>query len=316
MKRWKILFVGVGSIAKRHIKNIVILMGMRGEQFQIDIFRTGLGRPLEPEIVDVINDSYNNEVSVPNDYDVIFVTNPTQIHLTAMQVFGKKGRHFFIEKPLCTIEQLEGLDLSVREKSVYYVSSPLRYSSVIRYMKENIVLADVLAVRCISSSYLPDWRPEADYRKIYSARRELGGGVSIDLIHEWDYLIYLFGFPREVKSFIRRVSRLEIDSDDLAVYIADFGSMLAEIHVDYIGRSTMRKIEILMNEDTIEGDLLSGKIKYLKSGRVIDLCQERDCYQIAELEYFWQLIEGNKYGKENIIQATKILSIAGGEGLK
>ncbi|WP_298654045.1 Gfo/Idh/MocA family oxidoreductase, partial [uncultured Proteiniphilum sp.] len=61
----------------------------------------------------------------------------------------------------------------------------------------------------------PDWRPNTDYKKSYSAKKEEGGGVSIDLIHEWDYLIYLFGFPQEVYNLQGKFSHLDINSEDL-----------------------------------------------------------------------------------------------------
>ena len=74
--------------------------------------------------------------------------------------------------------------IQLKYGSTYYVACPLRYNAVIQYIKDNIDLQDVISVRSISSSYLPDWRPGVDYRKTYSAKKELGGGVSIDLIHE------------------------------------------------------------------------------------------------------------------------------------
>ena len=46
MKEWKVLFTGVGSIAKRHIKNIVTVVMQRSEKIQIDVFRPGNGNSL------------------------------------------------------------------------------------------------------------------------------------------------------------------------------------------------------------------------------------------------------------------------------
>ena len=73
------------------------------------------------------------------------------------------------------------------------------------------------SARVICSSYLPDWRPGVDYRTVYSAHKALGGGVTIDLIHEWDYLVDLFGVPQKLYNFKGTYSDLEIDSDDLSV---------------------------------------------------------------------------------------------------
>ena len=312
MKIWKVLFIGIGSIAKRHIKNLSFLMEQRKEGLQIDAFRSSIGKPLSEDIRKFLTEIYYSEETVPDNYDVIFVTNPTQMHLQAIEMFSAKGEHFFIEKPLCTMEQLKNLKINACSNNVYYVASPLRYSSVIQYVKTHISPEDVLAIRCISSSYLPEWWPGVDYRDTYSAHRKLGGGVSIDLIHEWDYITYLFGFPVKIEKYIRQISELEIDSDDIAVYIADFGHMLAEVHVDYIGRSPMRRMEVITKDDTIICDLLESSVHYKKSGQHIAFEQERDGYQIDELKYFWSLIDTQTYGNENIRHAYKVLEIAGG----
>lgn len=75
-----------------------------------------------------------------------------------------------------------------------------------------------------------------DYRTVYSAHKDMGGGVTIDLIHEWDYLVELFGKPEKMYNFKGTYSHLEIDSDDLSVYIAQYPTLLCEVHLDYFGR--------------------------------------------------------------------------------
>ena len=200
----------------------------------------------------------------------------------------------------------------LRKDSVYYVACPLRYTGVIQYLKNNIDKEQVRAVRAISSSYLPDWRLGIDYRRTYSARKELGGGVSIDLVHEWDYLCYLFGAPSRVLSIIEKVSNLDINSDDVAVYIAEYPKMIAELHLDYFGRYLIRKLELFMDGDTVSCDLIKGAILYEKESRAISFSNDRNTWQTAELMHFLELIEKRKFGVQNIETAKNVLKIAGG----
>ena len=78
------------------------------------------------------------------------------------------------------------------------------------------------SVRAMCSSYLPEWRPGVDWKKCYSAHADMGGGVDIDLIHEWDYLTYLFGFPHNVYSIRGQFSDVTADSCDNAIYIGEY----------------------------------------------------------------------------------------------
>ena len=314
MTNYKMLFVGVGSIAKRHIKNLFKLQQNHEYSFSVDVFRSGSGGEMETDIAGLIANIYTDYAKVPKDYHIIFITNPTQLHLETLGQFHNNGRHFFIEKPLCGAEQLKYASTDfLRKDSVYYVACPLRYTNVIQYVKNNIDVEHVRAVRSISSSYLPDWRPGIDYRKTYSARKELGGGVSIDLIHEWDYLYYLFGDPAYVQSMISRVSNLDINSDDIAVYIAAYRNMVAELHLDYFGRFPIRKLELFMDDDTVECDLINSTILYQKENRTLSFQSDRDTWQIAELQHFLGLIENKKFGARNIETAKKVLNIAGGK---
>ena len=271
MDTLKVCFTGVGSIAKRHIRNLRAICSERGIKIVIDAFRR------THENLEGIDTIYCSENDVPNDYDVIFITNPTELHLRTLMLFHNKGKHFFIEKPVVSISQIEeAKSFRPRQDSLYYVAAPLRYSSVI---KKNINPSEVISIRSISSSYLPDWRPEQDYRETYSAHKNMGGGVSIDLIHEWDYMTYLFGKPKTIFSLIGKKSSLEIDSDDFAIYIAEFEDKIAELHLDYFGRKAIREIQIFTRNDTIIGDLINNKMVFMCSGEEIDFQEKRDDYQ-------------------------------------
>lgn len=310
MKELKVLFVGVGSIAKRHIRNLHMIAETRGISITIDAFRRA------PSILsaDGVNKEYTELWRVPCDYDAVFITNPTNQHMETLKQFHDKGQNFFIEKPVVSLTQLkEAKEFAFHPDSLYYVACPLRYNGVIQYIKSHVPVDEIISVRSISSSYLPDWRPAQDYRKTYSAHKDMGGGVSIDLIHEWDYLTYLFGWPGRVESLIGKKSHLEIDSDDYAVYIAEYADKIVELHLDYFGRKTVRTIELFTKNDTIIGDIANNRISYLISGEIIDFREKRDDYQQRELNHFLDLIDNPvSSGADGYIHGIKILELTQG----
>lgn len=306
----KVCFIGLGSIATRHIKN---LKDIFGDKIEIDVLRSGNGKLLDDTLQSMIERVYYDYESLPKGYDVMFVTNPTRLHYETLQKVQEHAKHFFIEKPVFETGKEDTTALQLKKDSIYYVASPLRYTNVIQYLKENVDFNEVYSMRCISSSYLPDWRPGTDYRNTYSAKKELGGGVSIDLIHEWDYICYLVGQPDKVHSFIGRKSKLEIDSEDLAVYIAEYSDKFVELHLDYLGRKTIRKIELFTKDDSIEADLVEQKIVYRKENRIIDLSEDRDSYQKKELLHFFDIVEGKCLNDNTIERACKTLCITRGD---
>lgn len=308
----KVCFIGVGSIAKRHIRNLVEIFNDKTEHLEIEAVRRAESTVCDEQ--KYLSKIYNSYVELPDDYDVIFITNPTEYHAETLLALQNKAKHFFIEKPVVSLNTEPLLDgFAVRKNSIYYVACPLRYHKVIQYLKENLVVDDVLSIRAICSSYLPDWRPNTDYRKTYSAKASLGGGVSIDLIHEWDYISYLFGFPSFVKMIKGKISELEIDSDDYSIYIAKFKSMIAEVHLDYFGRVPVRKIEIFTKYETIVGDLIKGTVSFLGSGKSIALNEERDSFQKRELKYFLSLLDNKNIAYNDISHAIKVLNLSQGK---
>ncbi|WP_295916182.1 Gfo/Idh/MocA family oxidoreductase [uncultured Anaerovibrio sp.] len=305
----KVCFVGIGSIAKRHIRNLGEICNERGIDLQIDAFRR-----FSKDKPEGFSNIYKAIESVPTDYDIIFITNPTEKHLETLRLFHDKGKHFFIEKPVVSVNQInEAKEFQLHDIAVYYIACPLRYNAVIQYIKEHISVDDVISVRCISSSYLPEWRPGQDYRETYSAHKDMGGGVSIDLIHEWDYLTYLLGWPEKMHSFRGKKSSLEIDSDDYAIYIAEYSDKIVELHLDYFGRKTIREIQLFTKDDTIIGDIANNRITFLKSGKEIDFKEQRDDYQTRELKHFLEMVNGKIESDSDFYHAIDVLKLTQGE---
>ncbi|HAP20870.1 MAG TPA: oxidoreductase [Lachnospiraceae bacterium] len=315
MSELKICFIGIGSIAKRHMKNLDYICQKNQVDLSLDVCRSKYGASLEPPYKDLVHAVYYGTENLPEGYDVIFITNPTKYHFATLEAVAKKAKHFFIEKPVFDRTEVDWEKIRTAKGSICYVACPLRYSGVIQYLKSHVDFRHIYSIRSISSSYLPEWRKGVDYRETYSAHKESGGGVAIDLIHEWDYLTYLFGFPQKVYTLQGKYSELEIDSEDLAVYIAAYKDKCVELHLDYFGRETVRKIELIGRDDTIVGDLVANEIFFLKEGKKISFDEKRDDYQIRELVSFLAMVQGTEKNGNDIKKACEVLKLARGEFL-
>ena len=218
------------------------------------------------------------------------------------------SNNFFIEKPLSL--NLNGFELKNYKNKKIYIACPMRYSSVMDYLKNNIDFRKVYSIRAMCSTYLPDWRPTIDYRNNYSAKKELGGGVTLDLIHEWDYLTYLIGFPEKIFNLNKKVSHLEISSDDLSIYIAEYKDKLVEVHLDYFGRTPTRKVELFLKEGTIVGDFIENSIILENKEKIV--LQKEDIY-LKEMNNFLNIIFDKKDNFNDLNHAYKVLKLIKGE---
>lgn len=307
----KVCFVGCGSIGKRHIKNLQAICLNMEINLEIHLLRSGKKSTMnsisyEEEGLNISKDLYSIE-ELDKKYDIIFITNPTFLHYDTLKALINRSDSFFVEKPVFDNAEL---DYSFIDSSkIVYVACPLRYTGCIRNIREYIELSDVFSVRAICSSYLPDWRPGIDYRKCYSAHKDEGGGVRIDLVHEWDYLTSFFGFPNKVNSFSAKLSKLEIDSEDLAVYIAEYDNMAIELHLDYFGRVPRREVELYTKDYVYKVDIINNFIS-CNTDVIYEQKEDTNLKYIKEMEYFLELINGSVENSNDVDNAIKVMKLA------
>ena len=59
------------------------------------------------------------------------------------------------------------------------------------------------------------------------------------------------------------------------------------MHLDYYGRVPRREIELYTEDDVVVCDFIKAEVRFLKSGRRVDLAEERNAYCLREIEYFF-----------------------------
>jgi len=254
-----ILIVGFGSIGQRHLK-------IARELFP----QSSIGILLHNKINKIPN--YANKIffsladAIKFTPQIAIICSPASTHFEITIALVRKGIHVLIEKPLSTkLKGLEDLNKeAVINNCVLMVGYNLRFLPSLNKFKNLIDtnrVGKIFSVRCEVGQYLPSWRSK-DYRLSVSAQKKLGGGVLLELSHEFDYLRWIFGDVEFVQALLSKQSDLDIDVEDIAHIILSFkrANVMASLSLDFIRQDRIRTCHIIGENGSLRWNGLNGKI--------------------------------------------------------
>ena len=250
--------------------------------------------------------------------EVVLICTPPVNHVAQALQTLRAGAHLFIEKPLSDrIDDVEELRSEAAKRgTIVQVGYNLRFHPPIEKLKQLVdaaAVGKILWAQIESGSYLPDWRPWQDYRKSYTARRELGGGILLDGSHEIDYATWLFGRPAEIICMAGHVSQLEVNVEDCATILLRFtDGTRADVHLDFIQRSYSRNCTLVGPEGKLHWDLKTNAVQIARAGADVETvtfdCEVNGMY-VAELGHFLECVETGsrpRFGLEDAILTLRI----------
>lgn len=297
----KVLIIGLGSIAKKHIT------ALREINSKVEI--VGLRSSVNSENVLGVNNIFSLDDINSKSIDFAIISSPTSKHLENIKSLVKFGIPLFIEKPLFHTLEIEQIIPEIKKKNIKtYVACNLRFLDSLNFMrnkiKEDNLRINEVTVYC--GSYLPEWRENKKYKEIYSAIPELGGGVHLDLIHEIDYVYWIFGKPNKVHKILTNSSSLEVNSVDYANYNLQYSTFNASIILNYFRRKASRYFELVCEDGTYKVDLLNNKV-FFEDELIYHSTQEViDTYE-KQLKYFITNIKNKTFN--DIEEALVVLKI-------
>ena len=309
----KALVIGLGSIGKRHLGNLQRLFPhikvavLRSSQISNESSGYKLYTSLEAAM------SFNPQIA--------FVCNPSSLHLSIATELANSGVHIFIEKPLSistegVAEFVEAVDRAGIKVMVGY---NFRFSlSFIKYREliQSRQYGRALFVSSEVGQYLPDWRPDADYRNTVSARADLGGGALLELSHELDYLIWLFGIPVTACGQLLKVSDLEIDAEDLVLAQVSFcdgdSQVSSSIRLDFLQRKPSRTCKVICEQGALVWDAIEDRVEFRQkdqSAIVFQGRKDRNFTYEQELKQFITCVEGDQPTPISVKSSLKVLEL-------
>lgn len=287
----KILFCGLGGIGQRHLRNLRLLLGeslevhayrVRGQRFKLrDNLTVDEGADLEKDYAIQVHHELGEALA--QQPEAVFICNPNALHVPVALECARAGVAVFMEKPLAS--DLEGLDELLTEvekrQLLFHVGYNFRFHPGLQRLKtllDDGFFGRLVSVRSEIGEYLPNWHRYEDYRQMYAARADQGGGVILSQIHEMDLIYWYFGLPRSLSTHGGHLSGLEIDVEDSASSLMRFegerGCFPLLLHQDFVQRPPSRKFKIVGDAGCAEMDLIANRLCVYDA--VGELCEQND----------------------------------------
>lgn len=312
----KFVIVGLGSIGRRHLKNLIAL----GEK-DIILCRSMLatlpddelkGFPVEVAI----------EAALKHKPDAVIISNPTSMHLGAAIPAAAAGCHILLEKPIDnSLDRVPELKKALKKGGGrLLVGFQYRFHPTLKKVKECLSggrIGRVVSIKSHWGEALISLHPWEDYRKGYAARKDLGGGVVLTFCHPLDYLSWLFGPAEFIQARIDTMGNLDIDVEDVADIILRFpGGALANVHFNYFEKPKRHFLEIIGTDGTILWNEDSGNVKLCSyNGSAPETIlppegYERNTMFLEQMRHFLSVVRGEAEPLCTLDDGARALEIA------
>jgi predicted dehydrogenase len=249
----KFLIIGLGSMGKRRIRN---LLSLGIEKSKIHVFDVNNDR------VELASQNYGVEKHYSVDSEllstvdsIIISTPPDQHHEYAMLAVDNK-KHCFIEASVINFNHQELFEKALQNNVTLFPSCTMLFYPAPRRIKE-IIMSGTIGKVCNwqyqSGQYLPDWHPWESISDFYVSNKETGGCREI-VPFELVWLTDLFGDIDLISCLKDKNSDIEADIDDVyAINLKHSSSgIIGQMMVDVISRSPVRHFRATGTKGSLE----------------------------------------------------------------
>lgn len=256
------LIAGWGSIGRRHAECLRAV----APDCEIVVWRqqtadTPASRAAASGADQIVFSAADALASAP---DFAIIANPAPCHVPTASLLASHGIPMLIEKPLADTPAAVA---TLRKDCIQYrpmlmVGYVLRFHPSLITLRESLrsgAIGDVVNARLHVGQHLADWRPGTEWRQGVSAQRALGGGALLELSHEIDIALWLFGPALGVTAHIAPNTLPDIDVEDNADLQLDLpNGQTVDIHLDMLSRPAKRSVDVIGSTGRLHADLIAG----------------------------------------------------------
>ncbi len=312
-----LLIIGLGSIGRKHVK---ILKSLRPDIRIVALTSRASLFEHDPNFFSVVD---NLDDAIALSPDAAIVCNPASHHIRVSVPLLLKSVPLLIEKPITDLSKkaVELVEAAFAKNTFVTVGYNLRFLESLIYFKELIhdnAVGKIYSVKASVGQNLTTWRPNQNYKESVSSQKKLGGGVLLELSHEIDYLMWIFGSVYSVSGYFEKVSDLDIDVEDISHALIRFNktslhdNLVANLSMDFIRKDPTRYCEVIGHEGTLIWDGIKGIVRIFKNGKWKVLFEDTNPSDFSyekELNHFIDCIENAKAPLVNLESSINVLRV-------
>ena len=255
----KILVIGQGSMGRRRVRNLTHLGG-----HELAAFEPAQERREQAAGEAAIEVFPTFEEGLAWEPDAFVISTPPDHHHSYAMEAARRGLHFFTEASVVPGETEELIAVVGDQDIVAAPSCTLRFHPGIQLMRRRIdegAIGDPLFVTHHVGQHLADWHPWEDYRTFYVGRRETGAAREI-VPFELNWMMFLFGRIAAIEGTVQKLSRLEVDIDDVYAAVVHFASgVRATLVVEVVSRPAIRSARVIGEGGTLIWDFGAREVR-------------------------------------------------------
>lgn len=260
----KFLVIGLGSMGKRRVRNLLALDHPPSDIFGYDPRGDRCDEAAGKYGIETSRDF--DSLTKNNKFDVFIISTPPDLHMKYADKACDMNVHAFIEASVVTdgIPELIG-KLKSKPSLVFAPSLTMWFFPGPKQIIELIgrgVIGRPLGFTYHYGQYLPDWHPWESIKDFYVSKRETGGCREI-VPFELGWIVKLFGEIKEVSAVRSKLTDIDADIDDIYAMTLKFkNSMIGSLTVETISRSPIRNMKVFGSEGNIEWNNEFRNVRY------------------------------------------------------
>jgi len=293
----RIIISGFGSIAKKHIRIIKKFW----PSLEIGVYKKGELLNCD-ELLSISQKFSTYQECIDWNPNYVIIASPCSFHLDQALFFSGRGIPTFIEKPIGYGNEPESSWeklISISKKVPVMVGYVFRHDECLKQL-QNILTKNnfgkIIEIESYCGSWLPDWRPKANYKNSVSAQKHLGGGVLLELSHEIDLINYLFGPIQINYSSFKNSNTFDINVEDIAfIHAKCHACNFISIKLNFCTKPAERYLKIRFSKTNITWYLNSQVIKIKGTDGqekiLFKSAKNQDYKYKTQLENFFKLVQ-------------------------